>query len=612
MKQVNDNQVRILYVETNEIKLLDIPRVLDEMGYAVFQASFEMKAQEFEQRVCKKVMSAIDKFIIHCVISYDFIPTIAEACMETGIPYIAWVYDTPQKELYTHYALYPCNYIFAFDREQVRRLQEIGIQHVYHMPLAVHVNKVKMVLDILQKKGQRSYRNDISFIGQLYKTENEESLLKHMGEELARQLYENIDACFMKWDENIRMHGLMSETCVQYFGELEKHKVEKEYPYMSEQFYYEAAFLSRAVANRERVYILNKLAEKYDVHFYTKDTNTTQLSNRVKIEQGMTYDVLTQVYQISKINLNITLHCIETGIPQRVFDVMAAGGFLLSNYQQELEELFVPGEDLVVYHNEQELEELVEYYLTHEEERERIARNGQKKVLREHGYDLKLRRAFECVMEFEKDREESYIILQSRELREHVDRLLAKKEKQAYEELYDLIEDKKYEVAIRKYSDLSTLCEMLECWKSECKMGKSCIFDDVNSLKEAEQKYLEVQHGLWRIEQGLSYERCIEVVERIRCDSISKFFVCWVIFTNFQERESTYVKLSDLLAEYNILESIELLNYGLLFLRGSTQMLIQKANLLMQLNMWKDALETLRVIEEILCDLECILGGECE
>ncbi|MBR4515119.1 MAG: glycosyltransferase family 1 protein [Lachnospiraceae bacterium] len=59
---------------------------------------------------------------------------------------------------------------------------------------------------------------------------------------------------------------------------------------------------------------------------------------------------------------------------------MGMGGFLLSNYQPELDEFFVDGEDLVLYTSTHDLINKVEYYLSHEEERTAIALNGQQKV----------------------------------------------------------------------------------------------------------------------------------------------------------------------------------------------------------------------------------------
>ena len=91
------------------------------------------------------------------------------------------------------------------------------------------------------------------------------------------------------------------------------------------------------------------------------------------------------VFSQSKINLNISLKTIKTGIPLRVADVMGCGGFVLSNYQQELEEYFVIGEECVVYENLQDMFLKAQYYLEHEEERKRIAMqdwNGLNGILR--------------------------------------------------------------------------------------------------------------------------------------------------------------------------------------------------------------------------------------
>lgn len=597
MNQLKRSDIRILYVETNEIRLLDIPRSLDELGYDVYRASLGIKAQDYEQKSCRKIIAAIEMFHIHCVISYDFIPVISQACLEADVPYIAWVYDSPQKELYTHYALYPCNYVFAFDKQQIKRLQEIGIKHAVFMPLAVHESKIRLLRDARAKEIQKKYKNEITFIGQLYKMENEGALFGIMPEDIKKQLQQNIDKCFMKWEKDLCFHGQMSDACAEYLGGLEGHKVKKEFPYMSEKFYYEAAFLSRAIANRERVHVSNKLAEKYDVKFYTKDKDTSQLSAKVKIMPGMGYDDLFGIYAQSKININITLHCIETGACQRVFDVLAAGGFLLTNYQEELEELFVPGEELVFYHDEQELEELVEYYLTHEEERERIAKNGQKKVLEKYTYDKELPQVIDCVIKHEADREENYLTSQQRVLREQADLLLSEATEEAYLKLYELYTNKLYETAIRRDTEIGTLREMLECWQRERELGTVCIFDNVTSVREAEQKYLQLKHGLWRIEQGLSYEKCMEALEYIRSAEISKFFAVWCIYANLRDKEETVVSVASLMAESSIPEAIEFLSYGLLLFRSSAKLLSEKASYFMDLNMWQEALKTLKQIQ---------------
>ena len=104
------------------------------------------------------------------------------------------------------------------------------------------------------------------------------------------------------------------------------------------------------------------------------------------------YTELGKVYYFSKINLNFTLPSIETGVPQRIFDIMAYGGFVMSNYQAEYDTLFTPRKDLVVFHDLSELKELAAYYLNHEKERITIAANGYRKVNKYYNYETQLKK----------------------------------------------------------------------------------------------------------------------------------------------------------------------------------------------------------------------------
>ena len=90
------------------------------------------------------------------------------------------------------------------------------------------------------------------------------------------------------------------------------------------------------------------------------------------------------MYSNSKINLNITLRSIQTGIPLRAFDIMGNGGCLLTNYQQDFLEYFEPDKDLIMYGSDEEALEKTEFYLKNDTEREKIAYNGFQKVMNYH------------------------------------------------------------------------------------------------------------------------------------------------------------------------------------------------------------------------------------
>lgn len=104
-----------------------------------------------------------------------------------------------------------------------------------------------------------------------------------------------------------------------------------------------------------------------------------------------------KVYYSTKINLNVTLHSIETGIPQRVFDIMSVGGFVLSNYQEEIGELFDIDKDIVVFRNIEEYEDKVKYYLSHEDERIKIGINGYLRVRDNYTYPILLEKIIDFV-----------------------------------------------------------------------------------------------------------------------------------------------------------------------------------------------------------------------
>ena len=76
-------------------------------------------------------------------------------------------------------------------------------------------------------------------------------------------------------------------------------------------------------------------------------------------------------------------------------DVLAAGGFLLTTYTSEIAEYFQDGVDLAIARTPEEMYAKAEYYLEHEEERKKIAINGQKKVFEKFAYTKLLPRVLE-------------------------------------------------------------------------------------------------------------------------------------------------------------------------------------------------------------------------
>lgn len=112
------------------------------------------------------------------------------------------------------------------------------------------------------------------------------------------------------------------------------------------------------------------------------------LRNRGKVDY---YLQMPQVFKQSRINLNISLRSIKSGIPLRAFDIMGSGGFLLSNFQADFLDDFIPGEDFAYYESKEDLLAKIDYYLAHDKERQAIARSGHEKVAAAHTYRHRVR-----------------------------------------------------------------------------------------------------------------------------------------------------------------------------------------------------------------------------
>lgn len=100
---------------------------------------------------------------------------------------------------------------------------------------------------------------------------------------------------------------------------------------------------------------------------------------------------LNDLYAKTKIVIGDTL-CIDFKYPyyysDRIFETIGRGGFIIHPYIKGLDEIFEDKKHLVFYeyNNFGQLKELIDYYLTHDEEREAIRKAGHEHVKANHTY----------------------------------------------------------------------------------------------------------------------------------------------------------------------------------------------------------------------------------
>ncbi len=114
-----------------------------------------------------------------------------------------------------------------------------------------------------------------------------------------------------------------------------------------------------------------------------------------------------KIFNASRINLNLHSSPFHSGInPQgdylnpRVFDLAATGAFQLVDIRSQLPEFFRPEEELATFASLGEARDKIGYFLTHEDERRRLAEAGRQRCLQEHTYVHRLREALEIIEDF--------------------------------------------------------------------------------------------------------------------------------------------------------------------------------------------------------------------
>lgn len=383
--------------------------LMKSRGYEVTLCPYDdKKAGKSRDIQIKEAAELIGAALPDYVFSYNYFPAISDICQEKGVRYISWIYDSPYMNLYSYTVVNPVNRIFVFDYGVYSEFERNNIATVFYLPLGVAgtLSGVRedgtlkngalgeaVCGDAVSGKASGRFRSDISFVGSLYDESKHRLYEKFasMSPYAKGYLDAIIEAQKNIYGENI-LESLISEDI--------EAELQKAYPtdpnastVMTPKQIYAGFVLSRQVTAKERSEILTLLGHTwgrgYGFNLFTND--------KTKVIEGWTnrgpvdyYNEMPQVFAASKINLNITLRSILTGIPLRAFDIMGAGGFLLTNYQQEFGEYFVPGEDLVIYESYNDLLEKVEYYLSHEKERSEIALNGYNKAHKEHSIGSRL------------------------------------------------------------------------------------------------------------------------------------------------------------------------------------------------------------------------------
>ena len=383
---------KILMYRWKAYNYKDIKFTFEKLGFEVKEVYQDLLNYDVDEAFAEELRGLIKADTYDFFFTVNYFPLISNVCQECGLLYVCWSCDNPLISMYHKSVFTDVNRIFLFDLTNVEEFSGMGADHIYHLPLAVDTERLDYLF--ANSTDLDLYKNEISFVGSLYEKNSYDKMEFTLPDYLRGYFEATMEAQKDLHGINIIDRMLTPEILMelqQYF-ELEKSKDS-----LSDlNLIFSVTTLGFKIAEKQRRSILIELSKHHDVSIYT-NSNVHDLI-RVNYRGSVDYwEEMPKVFRESKINLNMTIPNIKSGVPLRVYDILGAGGFCITNFQAELPMFFENEKHMVWYYNQRDLYEKVDYYLRHDTERERIAREGYEYIKMHCSYEQRIKEILETI-----------------------------------------------------------------------------------------------------------------------------------------------------------------------------------------------------------------------
>lgn len=332
------------------------------------------------------------------VMSVDVTQGLDELCVQARVPYVVWeinprVYVVPSPSSYAAQQ----THLFTYRKRNIPFYEREGWQHVSYLPLAANPDWRKP--QEVSAADQEKYRATVSFVGNSLVNQDTRDY-KLVQETLAGRIQKSEDPQErLRWAQVLRL--IREGLELQSRELLQPHFIQRLTDGMQalglspllevqgERIDLRIVY-SRMFGARRRAQALQALAP-LGVAVYGDPGWQQVLSEGVYFRGAAEHlEELTTIYNVSYINLDIgRLYQLDI-VTMRVFDILAAGGFALVEFSEELPDLLKPGVEVAAWHSFEELQALGLYYVQHPEAREALIQAGRRRVLAEHTFAHRL------------------------------------------------------------------------------------------------------------------------------------------------------------------------------------------------------------------------------
>lgn len=382
--------MKLLFYRYGSICESDIIEGFEELGLEVCEITNEIREKNLLPSDCVNLLSNyLLEHPVDFVFSMNFFPIVADVCHIFKLPYLCWTVDSPVMELYSTSIIYDTNRIFLFDRSIYEEIAPLNPEHVFYLPLATNVRQKDDLLAQTSLATRRHFSAEVSFIGSLYTEKCAYDRLSDPPAYLSGYLDGLMEAQLKIYGyffiEELLSDKIISDFIAHFPG---FYRLPGE-SFLTDRTTLAQLYIGTKISVLERDRIMRLLSEKYPVTIYT-GSDTSAYPKLKNCGFAKTLTEMPIIFHESKINLNLTAKSIRSGLSLRIWDILGSGGFCITNYQSELPDLLPIGTYLESYGSFEELDEKINYYLTHEKERQEIAHNGYEYVKSHHTYPIRL------------------------------------------------------------------------------------------------------------------------------------------------------------------------------------------------------------------------------
>jgi spore maturation protein CgeB len=355
---------------------------LQDLGCIV--CLFNIKDSPGDERV-NALRGAIDEFKPDFLFTINNVGLIPDLLCKYRIPVVCWFSLAEPRIL--KYGLFPPEdfyFMFVCDKRNIDFFRVKGYKNLFHLPLTTQFTEFELNRE-LSEDSLHEMKCDISFAGSISHDARYLKYRKYLDKTLGEGVPDEVIS-IQAGDINRSTVDIIREIYLRR-GKGDIKETEWLYNYIENNYEMELLCIRLAGLARYRQEIIKALMD-WKVHLYGG-------SELLRLGEGFVYKgfikrtEVPKLYRASRINLNISLFM--SGFNVSFFDIIASGGFVITNFRDELENLFKVGEEVVCFKDIEDLKEKVEFFLKNKGLRKEIVSKAQKRFLANHTYRERMR-----------------------------------------------------------------------------------------------------------------------------------------------------------------------------------------------------------------------------